>query len=121
MLCFEVLEGVSPVPLAHHAFSVPQFALTERTLHNTTGIPGSAISEAGSWFVEGLVEECDEPGEYFYDAAGKALYYTFNETKAPSGEEDFSLTVAKVIFNISGTQEAPVRCDHALSYARVFA
>jgi hypothetical protein len=33
--------------------------------------------------VEGLVEECDSPGEYFYDAAGQALYYTFNTTEAP--------------------------------------
>ena len=64
--------------------------------------------------MEGLVEECDSPGEYFYDAAGQALYYTFNGTEngtvAPTGEEDFALTVAKVIFNISGTQGAPVRC-----------
>lgn len=73
------------------------------------GIPGSAISEPGSWYVEGNVEDCDVPGEYFYDAHGQALFYTFNTSSSPKGDEDFSLTVAKVIFNISGTQEAPVR------------
>jgi hypothetical protein len=40
---------------------------------------------------------------------GRALYYTFNATGAPTGREDLSLTLAKVIFNISGTQRAPVR------------
>ena len=35
-------------------------------------------------------------------------YYTFNGTHAPTGEEQLSLTRTKVIFNISGTQAAPV-------------
>ena len=33
-----------------------------------------------------------------------------------TGEEDFALTVAKVVFNISGTQEAPVRCVRCVSH-----
>ena len=43
------------------------------------------------------------------------LFYTFNETEQPNGKEEFKLTVAKVIFNISGTQEAPVRCEFTIT------
>jgi hypothetical protein len=56
-----------------------------------------------------VLEECDSPGEYFVDAADEALYYTFNGTEKPTGNEEFSLTRTKVLFNISGTMDAPVR------------
>ena len=65
--------------------------------------------KAWDWYIENVLEECDDPGEYFYDAEEQALYYTFNHTEAPTGEEELSLTHAKVIFNISGTQQAPVK------------
>ena len=61
------------------------------------------------WFVENVLEECDSPGEYFYDASGQALFYTFNATDKPTGQEEFSLTRTKVIFNVSGTMADPVR------------
>ena len=56
-----------------------------------------------------LLEECDSPTEYYFDAAEGALYYTFNGTEHPTGDENFSLTRTKVLFNISGTMGAPVR------------
>ena len=65
--------------------------------------------KAWDWYIENVLEECDDPGEYFYDAEEQALYYTFNHTETPTGEEELSLTHAKVIFNISGTQQAPVK------------
>ena len=37
------------------------------------------------------------------------MYYTFNATERPNGSEDFSLVVAKVIFNVSGTMANPVK------------
>ena len=54
-------------------------------------------------------EECDFPGEYYVDHGEKALYYTFNATERPTGKEEFALTTAKVIFNISGSQAHPVK------------
>jgi hypothetical protein len=61
------------------------------------------------WFVENVLEECDSPGEFFYDSANKSLYFTFNATEKPTGNEDFSLTRTKVIFNVTGTMAKPVR------------
>ena len=55
-----------------------------------------------------MFEECDSPGEYFFDAGKKALYYTFNATEQPTGAEEFYLTTTKVIFNVSGTQARPI-------------
>jgi hypothetical protein len=64
---------------------------------------------AHGWYVDNVLEECDSPGEYFHDAEEKALYYTFNATEQPTGNEDFALTTTKVIFNVSGTQTQPVK------------
>ena len=61
------------------------------------------------WYVDNVLEECDAAGEFFFDAAAEALYYTFNVSERPKGNENISLVVAKVIFNISGTQTMPVR------------
>ena len=60
------------------------------------------------WYVDNVKEECDWPGEYYLDAEEKALYYVFNGTESPAGDEDLSLITTKVIFNVSGTQAAPV-------------
>ena len=60
------------------------------------------------WYADNIKEECNTPGEYFFDADAKALYYTFNATEQPTGDEDFSLVTTKVIFNVSGTQVNPV-------------
>ena len=54
-------------------------------------------------------EECDSPGEYYYDAQERALYYTFNGTDTPTGHEELAFTHTKVLFNISGSMEAPVK------------
>ena len=35
--------------------------------------------------------------------------YFFNSTSPPTGEEKFVATKTKVLFNISGSQEAPVK------------
>ena len=64
--------------------------------------------KAWDWYIENVKEECDSPGEYFYDSEEQALYYTFNGTESPTGTEQLSLTHAKVIFNISGTPGTPV-------------
>eukprot|EP01049_Picozoa_sp_SAG25_P024935 SAG25_NODE_11545_length_301_cov_1.495050_2_plen_60_part_01 len=45
---------------------------------------------------------------YTHDACG-CRYYTFNGTETPNGNENFSLVLTKVLFNISGTMESPVK------------
>jgi hypothetical protein len=65
--------------------------------------------KAWDWYIENVKEECDAPTEYYFDAEEHALYYTFNGTEHPTGNENFSLTRTKVLFNISGTMDAPVK------------
>eukprot|EP01060_Flectonema_neradi_P039947 TRINITY_DN896_c1_g1_i2.p1 TRINITY_DN896_c1_g1~~TRINITY_DN896_c1_g1_i2.p1 ORF type:complete len:953 (+),score=255.36 TRINITY_DN896_c1_g1_i2:56-2914(+) len=60
------------------------------------------------WWIENVLEECDSPGEYFYDEEKSLLYYSFNGT-APTGQEQFVATNTKVLFNITGTMKAPVK------------
>lgn len=47
--------------------------------------------------------------QYFYDVEEEALYFTFNGTDTPTGDEDFYLTRTKVLFNISGSMDDPVQ------------
>ena len=63
----------------------------------------------GKVYIENIKEECDSPGEYFHDVAEKALYYTFNATERPTGNEEMYLLRTKVLLNISGTQAARKR------------
>ena len=45
------------------------------------GGPTTKSGAAWDWFIEGVLEECDSPGEYFLDEATQMLYYTFNTSK----------------------------------------
>lgn len=56
-----------------------------------------------------VLQECDSPGEYYADEASQRLYYTFNASEAPTGNEQLALTRTKVLLNITGSQDAPVR------------
>jgi hypothetical protein len=65
-----------------------------------------------AWYAENIKEECDVPGEYYFGKSETGLpmlLFTFNGTQTPTGSEDFSLVTTKVIFNVSGTQAAPVK------------
>lgn len=73
------------------------------------GGPTTKSGAAWDWFIEGVLEECDSPGEYFLDERTEQLYYTFNSSASPTGNEIMSVTRAKVLLNITGTQERPVR------------
>jgi hypothetical protein len=46
---------------------------------------------------------------YFFDPDEEALYYTFNGTDQPTGDEQFRLTTTKVLFSITGTMATPVK------------
>jgi hypothetical protein len=57
-------------------------------------------------YIENVLEECDSPGEYFYDAEEEALYYTFNGTDTPTKNsgDPFALTRTKVCCALSDLQ-----------------
>ena len=70
---------------------------------------GEGHVKGNQWWIENVKEECDSPGEFFFDADEEALYYTFNTSQTPTGDEQFVATRTKVLFNITGTQTAPVQ------------
>ena len=59
-------------------------------------------------WVENVKEECDSPGEFFYDQQTDELYFNFNGSD-PTGTEEWVATSTRVLFNISGTMKQPVR------------
>eukprot|EP01079_Euglenida_sp_SAG-EU17-18_P010637 gene10638-1933_t len=75
------------------------------------GNQGSRGGDAGQeFFIENVLEELDSPGEFYYDSATSTLYLWHNSTEAgPPGAGDVVYTHMPVMFNISGTQDAPVR------------
>ena len=73
----------------------------------TGGQGGEGMTNSGQWWIENVLEECDSANEFFFDETEEKLYYFFNGTK-PTGNEDWVATQTRVLFNITGTMEAPV-------------
>ena len=48
-------------------------------------------------------------GEWFFNETSRKLFYFFNSTSPPTGNEKFVATKTKVLFNISGSQAQPVQ------------
>ena len=69
----------------------------------------------GDWngedsFIENVFEELDAPGEFFYNESSEVLFLFFNATPGtPPPSSGLVATVGKHLFNITGTQAAPVR------------
>lgn len=61
------------------------------------------------WWIENVFEELDSPDEWFYNETTQKLYYWFNSTGPPTGEEELVATKTKVLFNVTGSQKAPIR------------
>ena len=61
------------------------------------------------WWIENVFEELDSPEEWFYNETTSKLYYFFNSTSPPTGDDAFVATKTKVLFNVTGSQAAPVK------------
>ena len=71
---------------------------------------GEGMTSSGQWWVENVLEECDDANEYYYDRRTRMLYYNPNSTSdGPSGDERWVATQQRVLFNISGMMSSPVR------------
>lgn len=94
---------------------VESFDRDTATLHfdPTTGHQGGeGMTSSGQWWVENVKEECDSANEWFFDATEQMLYFNPNTTDAvsgPTGDEQWAVPLTKVLFNVTGTQERPVR------------
>lgn len=69
---------------------------------------GRGDSHGDEFYIEGVMEELDFPGEYYYDMDAQKLYLNYNGTGAPPADLQLVATHAKVLFNASGTMAAPV-------------
>lgn len=54
------------------------------------------------------MEELDSESEWFFNESTKTLYFFFNSTAPPTGNEEFVATSTKVLFNVSGSQLNPI-------------
>jgi len=62
------------------------------------------------WWIENVFEELDSPHEWFFNETSSKLYYYYNSTGAPTGEDEFVATKTKVLFNVTGhSMASPVR------------
>ena len=66
---------------------------------------GEGVTGGEAWYIENVLEELDIGREWFFDDADQMLIYKPNGTATPTGE--FVATSLKVLFNISGTKQAP--------------
>ena len=73
------------------------------------GAEGTTSDE--EFYVENVAEELDAPGEWFYDEVTGVLKLYWNDTEgvAPPGDAGaFAVPQLRELFNITGTQAAPV-------------
>ena len=108
----------------------------EATLHfargGTQGAEG--LGHAESWYVENVLEELDSPGEWFYNASTRTLFYFPNATHKEEGGDvghraaqpasrGFVATSLQVLINVSGSHQHLVRalalsmCMHSAHYS----
>ena len=77
----------------------------------TGGTQGSeGFDGGGAFFIEGVLEELDAPGEWHFDPATRQLYYASNSStgEAP-GDGELEAVQAEVLVNITGSKALPVR------------
>jgi len=69
-------------------------------------LTGDSRIIGGDWYVEGVREELDSPGEFYFDNATKMLYFWPNGTD----EADLDLVVPrlKTLVHVKGTSASPV-------------
>ena len=81
----------------------------ELVFDTTTGCNngGEGTDTGSQWWIENVLEECDDDNEFFFDEDSKVLYYNFNGTSEPTGNEEFVSVQLKVLFNVSASQESP--------------
>ena len=99
-----------PARWANWMFEVGDY---DKTTNNISfgygGFQGARGSNnGGDWFVENIMEELDNPGEFFFDKKTSQLYLYHNGTGAPPASATVVVPQKQVLVNVSGTQFKPV-------------
>jgi len=98
-------------------FQITGFVRANSTLlfdPKTGGQGGEGVPFGGQWWIENILEECDDHDEWFFDEKTRMLYYQPNATfgHGPDLNDNFTATGAEIFFDIRGTMENPVKGFH---------
>ena len=72
------------------------------------GYQGCRGGNGSDWYAEGDLAFLDSAGEFHCDDATATLYFGFNGTAAPTGEEVFSAPTLQTLLAVNGSQTSPV-------------
>ena len=72
---------------------------------------GEGETTGAEWYIENVHEELDAPGEYFYNSTTSTLFFYYNVSSqtAPPADTEFVAVRTKILFNMTGDQDTPVR------------
>ena len=68
---------------------------------------GEGADSFSEWWIENVLEELDDAGEWYFDKDTRLLYYGFPHGQGPSGEEDWVATKTEVLFNLTHNPNNP--------------
>ena len=78
-------------------FEVDSFDPDTNTMSWTKGgFQGSRGGTGSDWYIEGVLDELDAPGEWYYDATTKHLYYYHNATAGTPPPANLSVVATQV-------------------------
>ena len=106
-----VVQTWRPGHWASWMFEVGDYdASSGKFMFSKGGFQGARGNNNGAeFYIENVFEELDSPNEWFYDEKTKMLYFWYNGTGAPPEDTVFEITNLKTLFNVTGTQEKPVK------------
>jgi hypothetical protein len=106
-----ILNVWRPARWANWMFRVKDYdPKTNNFTFGEGGFQGARGNNAGGdFFVENVLEELDNPGEFYFDKKASKLYLFYNGTGAPPASATVVAPQLKVLVNVSGTQWDPVR------------
>ena len=95
------------------AFEVDRQSVANQTLQwSVGGFQGAeGFDTAGNWYIENVFEELDAPGEFYFNATARRLFYFHNASVGtpPPTTLTFEAVGAQVLLNVTGTRAEPAR------------
>eukprot|EP00755_Sulcionema_specki_P009472 Sspe_Gene.43788::Locus_21396_Transcript_1_1_Confidence_1.000_Length_2624::g.43788::m.43788 len=96
---------------ANWAFDIASYHPENSTIvFNKGGFQGARGGPGSDWYIEGVLEELDTPGEYYYDSIDKALYVFSNNTGPPAEGTEIVAVVQHTLLRVTGeSKTAPAK------------
>jgi hypothetical protein len=100
-----------PARWANWMFDVKKYdAATNNFTFGHGGFQGARGSDGGGdWFIENVMEELDNPGEFFFEKSTSMLYLYYNGTGAPPADTKVVVPQKQVLLNATGSRWDPIK------------